>query len=80
MNMAKNDLIAREGVVIETLPETRFKVSLDPLIEGDEPEDITAYLRGKMKRYRITILPGDRVKVEIDPKYPEIGRITYRFK
>lgn len=78
--MAKDGFITRDGEVIETLPETQFRVQLDPAGEAKEGEIITAYLKGKLKRYRITILPGDRVRVEIDPKYPEIGRISYRLK
>ncbi len=78
--MAKAGLVIREGEVIETLPQTQFKVRLDPESSEAEGKVITAYLQGKLKRFRITILPGDRVKIEIDPKYPDLGRITYRLK
>lgn len=77
--MGKKDLIVREATVVESLPGAEFRVQLDA--EGDnEGETIIAYLGGKMRRYRISTLPGDRVKVQLDPKYPEIGRIVYRSK
>ena len=63
-----------EGKVIEALPGTQFKVELD---NGHE---LLAYLSGKMRKYYIRILLGDRVKVEISPYDLARGRITYRFK
>lgn len=78
--MAKQEFITREGEVIETLPNLEFKVMLDPEEGKESGTEILAYLKGKMRRYSIRILPGDRVNVEIDPKYPDRGRIIYRFK
>jgi translation initiation factor IF-1 len=62
------------GTVTEALPGTQFKVELD---NGHE---ILAYLCGKMRRYYIRILLGDRVKVEVSPYDLTRGRIVYRYK
>ncbi len=70
----KKEVIVKEGVVTEALPNTQFRVKLD---EGDE---ILAHLSGKMRLYRIRVLPGDRVKVEISPYDKTKGRIVYRQK
>jgi translation initiation factor IF-1 len=63
-----------EGVVIEALPNTMFKVEL----ENDH--EVLAYLSGRMKKYYIKVLLGDRVRVELSPYDLTRGRITYRFK
>lgn len=71
--MAKEeDKITVDGTVIEALPGTQFKVRLE---NGHE---ILAYLSGRMRRYYIRILLGDRVRVEISPYDLSRGRITYR--
>ena len=62
------------GTVTEALPGTQFKVRLD---SGHE---VLAYLCGKMRKYYIRILLGDRVKVEISPYDLTRGRIVYRYK
>ncbi|MDP3986242.1 MAG: translation initiation factor IF-1 [Candidatus Veblenbacteria bacterium] len=62
-----------EGVVEELLPSAHFRVKLD---NGHE---IMAHLSGKMRMFKIRLLPGDRVKVEITPYDLSKGRITYRF-
>jgi translation initiation factor IF-1 len=73
--MAKdNDKIQLEGTVIEALPGTQFKVELD---NGHE---ILAYPSGKMRKYYIRILLGDRVQVEVSPYDLSRGRIIYRYK
>ncbi len=73
--MAKDDdKIVVEGVVVEALPGTQFKVRMD---NGHE---ILAYLSGKMRKFYIRILLGDRVKVEMSPYDLTRGRITYRQK
>ena len=64
----------KEGVVLEALPNTFFRIKLD-----DEKE-ILASLAGKLRMYRIRVLPGDRVKVEITPYDQNKGRIVYRLK
>ncbi len=70
--MAKEDKITVEGQVIEALPGTQFRVRLD---NGHE---ILTYLAGKMRKYYIRILLGDRVKVEMSPYDLTRGRITFR--
>jgi len=73
--MAKEeDKLVVEGVVIEALPGTQFKVRLD---NGHE---VLCYLSGKMRKHYIRILLGDRVKVEMSPYDLKIGRISYRAK
>jgi len=63
-----------EGVVTEALPNTMFKVRLD------NNHEVLAYLSGRMKKYYIKVLLGDRVKVEMTPYDLTRGRITYRHK
>lgn len=70
----KSDKIEMEGTVIEALPNTMFKVKLD------NDHEVLAYLSGKMRKYYIRILLGDRVKVEITPYDLTRGRITYRYR
>ena len=72
--MAKEDLIEMSGEVIDTMPNTTFKVKL----ENDHV--ITAHISGKMRMHYIRILPGDKVQVELTPYDLERGRITYRYK
>lgn len=73
--MAKNDdKIEVEGIIVEALPNTQFTVELD------NKHKILAYLSGKMRKYYIRILLGDRVRVELSPYDPTRGRITYRYK
>lgn len=69
-----DEKIEMEGTVIEALPNTQFKVELD---NGHE---VLAYLSGKMRKFYIRILLGDRVKVELTPYDMNRGRITYRYK
>lgn len=72
--MASNDKIEVEGTIVEALPNTQFTVELD------NGHQVLAYLSGKMRKYYIRILLGDRVKVEMSPYDMERGRITYRYK
>ena len=73
--MVKEDgKILAEGSVIEALPSTQFKVRLD------NDHEILAYLSGKMRKYYIRILLGDRVRVEMSPYDLSRGRIVYRHK
>ena len=62
------------GTVVEALPGTKFRVELE---NGHE---VMAYLCGKMRKYYIRILLGDRVRVELSPYDLTRGRIVYRFK
>jgi translation initiation factor IF-1 len=70
----KEEKILMEGTVVEALPGTQFRVELD---NGHE---VLAYLSGKMRRYYIRILLGDRVRVELSPYDLSRGRITYRYR
>ncbi len=72
--MAKSEKIEMLGTVTEALKGTKFRVELD------NEHEIIAYLSGKMRRYYIRILLGDRVKVEISPYDLDRGRIVYRYK
>jgi translation initiation factor IF-1 len=72
--MGKEDKIQVDGTVIEALPGTQFRVKLD---NGHE---VLAYLSGKMRRYYIRILLGDRVRMEMSPYDLSRARITYRQK
>jgi translation initiation factor IF-1 len=70
----KEEKIELEGTVVEALPATQFRVELD---NGHE---VLAYLSGKMRKYYIRILLGDRVRVEVSPYDLTRGRIVYRYK
>ncbi len=72
--MAKEDSIEMTGVVVESLPNTTFKVKL----ENDLV--ITARISGRMRKNYIRILTGDTVRVELTPYDLTKGRITYREK
>ena len=73
--MAKNEeKIEVEGRVTEALPSTQFTVELD------NGHKVLAYLSGKMRKYYIRILLGDRVRLELSPYDPTRGRIVYRYK
>ena len=70
----KEDKIELEGEVTESLRNGMFRIDLD------NGHQTTGYIAGKMRRYRIRILPGDRVKIELSPYDLARGRIVYRFK
>ena len=70
--MSKEDHIEMEGKVIETLPNTTFRVELD------NGHVVMAHMSGKMRKHYIRILTGDRVKVEMTPYDLSKGRITFR--
>ena len=73
--MAKEeDKIRAEGVVVEALPGTQFRVKLD------NGHTVLAYLSGKMRKHYIRILTGDSVKVEMTPYDLTKGRITFRMR
>lgn len=72
--MAKEEKLEMEGTVVEALPGTMFRVELD------NGHAILAYLSGKMRKYYIRVLLGDRVTVEMSPYDLTRGRITYRYK
>ena len=72
--MAKEDQIEMEGVVVETLPNTMFRVQLD------NGHIVTAHISGKMRKNYIRILTGDRVTVEMTPYDLAKARIKFRTK
>ncbi len=72
--MPKEEMVELEGVVSDVLPSTTFRVALD------NGHTVLATIGGKMRRFRIRILSGDRVKVEVSPYDLTRGRITYRHK
>ena len=72
--MAK-DVLEMDGVVTEALPNAMFKVKLDGL-----NKEVLCHISGKIRMNYIKIVPGDKVKVEINPYSLDKGRITYRYK
>ena len=72
--MAKSDMIEVEGVVVEALPNTTFKVDIG------NGHTILAHISGKLRMNFIRILPGDKVTVEMSPYDLTRGRITWRSK
>lgn len=72
--MAKEEVIAVEGTVVETLPNAMFRVELD------NRHRVLAHISGKMRMHFIKILPGDKVLVELSPYDLSRGRIVYRGK
>jgi len=70
--LAKEDHIEMEGKVVETLPNTMFRVELE------NGHVVTAHISGKMRKHYIRILTGDRVTVQLTPYDLTKGRISYR--
>jgi translation initiation factor IF-1 len=70
--MAKEELIEMNGVVMEVLPDSRFRVTLD------NGHDLVAYTAGKMRKHHIRIIAGDKVSLEISPYDLSKGRICFR--
>jgi translation initiation factor IF-1 len=70
--MPKEEKISLDAEVTEALPDARFKVRLE------NGQEILAYVSGKMRKFFIRILPGDKVKVEISPYDMTKGRIIFR--
>ncbi len=70
--MAKEDQIEMEGEVIDTLPNTTFRVKLE------NGHVVTAHISGKMRKHYIRITPGDTITVEMSPYDLTRGRITFR--
>jgi len=70
--MAKEENIEMEGTVIDTLPNTMFRVELD------NGHVVTAHISGKMRKHYIRILTGDRVTVQLTPYDLSKGRISFR--
>jgi translation initiation factor IF-1 len=72
--VAKEDKIEFDGEVIEALPNAMFRVRLD------NDHVVLGHVAGKMRRFRIRILPGDRVRVELSPYDLDRARIVYRHR
>lgn len=70
--VAKEEAITVEGTVVEPLPNAMFRVELD------NGHRVLAHVSGKMRKFFIRILPGDKVTVELSPYDLSRGRITYR--
>ena len=73
-SMAKEDSIGMQGTILETLPNTMFRVELE------NGHVVIAHISGKMRKFYIRILPGDHVKVELSPYDLTRGRIVYRYR
>jgi translation initiation factor IF-1 len=71
--MAKEELIEMNGVVVEVLPDARYRVTLD------NGHDLVAYSAGRMRKHHIRILAGDKVSLELSPYDLSKGRITFRY-
>lgn len=67
------DFIEMKGVILELLPAGTFKIKLE------NGQEILGHLSGKMRMFKIRLLPGDEVKVEMTPYDLSKGRVTYRF-
>lgn len=72
--MAKQDGIEMEGIVTDVLPDRNFRVLLE------NGHTVLAYAAGKMAKFKIRVLVGDRVSLEMSPYDLTRGRITYRHK
>ena len=71
--MAKQKGIEQDGIVTEALSNAMFRVELE------NGHVITAHISGKMRKYYIKLLPGDKVKLELSPYDLSKGRITFRY-
>jgi translation initiation factor IF-1 len=72
--MAKEDLIEMDGVVTEVMRNARYRVELENGMQ------IAAYTAGKMRKFRIRVVAGDKVKLELSPYDLTKGRINFRYK
>ena len=72
--MAKEELVEMDGTVTEVLPDSRYRVELE------NGHQLAAYAAGKMRKFRIRVVAGDKVKMEISPYDLTKGRISFRYK
>ena len=72
--MASDDLIEIDGVIKEVFPGGAF------LVQTDAGTEVHAHLAGKLRRFRIRVIPGDRVQVGVSPYDPSHGFITFRLR
>ncbi len=71
--MAKQPAIEQDGVITQALSNAMFRVELE------NGHTVTAHISGKMRKFYIKLLPGDKVKMEMSPYDLSIARITYRY-
>ncbi|MCF6349507.1 MAG: translation initiation factor IF-1 [Flavobacteriaceae bacterium] len=71
--MAKQPAIEQDGVITQALSNAMFRVELE------NGHIVTAHISGKMRKFYIKLLPGDKVKLEMSPYDLSIARITYRY-
>jgi translation initiation factor IF-1 len=74
MTEATQEKLVLDGKIVEALPNTSFKVELE------NGHNVLAYLSGKMRKFYIRVLLGDKVRVELSPYDLDRGRIVYRYK
>lgn len=72
--MAKEELLEMDGVVTEVLPDSHYRVELD------NGHKLSAYASGKIRKFRIRVVAGDKVRMEISPYDLTRGRISFRYK
>lgn len=72
--MAKEELVEFEGVVTDVMPNQRYKVELENGVS------VQAYTSGKMRKFRIRVVTGDRVRLEMSPYDLTKGRISFRHR
>jgi translation initiation factor IF-1 len=73
-NVQKEEAVVVDAVVTQTLPNTMFEVELE------NGHKFIAYAAGRLRRYRIRITPGDRIRVELSPYDLNRGRVVYRYR
>lgn len=77
----RQEVIEVEGTVTQALPNTMFRVKLDENAPEDwQGREILCTLSGKMRMYRIRVMPGDRTKIQVTPYDEKRGRIIFRYK
>ena len=69
------DIIQKDAIITKTLTGGMFKIELE-----DTKEEVMGVISGKIRKFRIRVMPGDRVKVEFSPHDLNLGRITYRYR
>lgn len=79
--MANKNFFELDGIITEALPNTMFRVQIEP----QAPEEfanrvLLCALSGRMRKFKIRVMPGDKVKVEVTPYDKDRGRITFRSK
>lgn len=79
--MTNKDLFELEGTITEALPNTQFRVQVgDTAPEEFANRNLLCVLSGRMRKFRIRVMPGDKVKIEVTPYDKDRGRITFRSK